>query len=192
MDYISMDSSADFIEHFGIKGMKWGVRSRHAGLSDSYHQYKLAKNKNRSDRNGGSFGKHDYLHDKAVRSLARKNMAKHKYKAERDAALLKEKPGSEKLKNRMNMHKQKSKDYEQVFNKYQSHMHDDKNHKGHDYKDVDKRNLSGTEKRLNNKVANRGKIHNAAQAAAATAAVAGLLAAPAAPEIARYLRNGKR
>lgn len=192
MDYISIDSSADVIEHFGIKGMRWGVRSRHAGLSESYNRYKLAKRKNWRDRNGGSFGKHDYLHDKAVRSLARKNMAKHKYKAERDAALLREKPGSEKLKNRMNMHKQKSKDYENVFNKYQSHMHNDKNHKGHDYKDVDKRNLSGTEKRLNSKVANRGKIHNVAQGAAATATIAGLLAAPAAPEIARYLKNRKR
>lgn len=26
MDYISIDSSADVIEHFGIKGMKWGRR----------------------------------------------------------------------------------------------------------------------------------------------------------------------
>lgn len=61
MDYISIDSSADVIEHFGIKGMRWGVRSRYAGLSESYNRYKLAKRKNRRDRNGGSFGKHDYM-----------------------------------------------------------------------------------------------------------------------------------
>lgn len=51
MDYISIDSSADVIEHFGIKGMRWGVRSRHAGLSESYNRYKLAKKKNWRDRN---------------------------------------------------------------------------------------------------------------------------------------------
>lgn len=29
---IHTDNSEDVIEHFGIKGMKWGIRSRHADL----------------------------------------------------------------------------------------------------------------------------------------------------------------
>lgn len=183
------DTSKDIIEHHGIKGMRWGVRSRHSDLSSSYSKYKIAKKKNRRDRNGGQFGIHDYLHDKAVRSLARKNMAKHQYKLDRDLALLKEKPGSQKLKNRANMHKQKMEEYKNVFYKYHGHMHNDKNHNGHDYNDVNKRNLSGLEKKLNQKISNRGKIKNVSDGVAGGLVLAGLAAAPAAPEIIRYLKN---
>jgi hypothetical protein len=28
MSYISMSSSEDVIEHYGIKGMRWGIKSR--------------------------------------------------------------------------------------------------------------------------------------------------------------------
>lgn len=31
MDYISMNSSDDIIEHHGVKGMKWGAVQRHTG-----------------------------------------------------------------------------------------------------------------------------------------------------------------
>lgn len=40
MNYISMDSSKDIIEHYGIKGMRWGIRSRHADLMDNHRSYK--------------------------------------------------------------------------------------------------------------------------------------------------------
>ena len=36
MNYISMVSSKDVIEHFGIKGMRWGIRSRHSNLKQLY------------------------------------------------------------------------------------------------------------------------------------------------------------
>mgnify|MGYP000249087366 CR=1 FL=1 len=183
MDYISMSSSEDVIEHFGIKGMRWGIRSRHSGLSSSWSKYKDTKKKNKRDISGGYFGKHDYLHDKAVRSLARKKAAEHAYKAERDSAL---------LKDRMNMHKRKSMDYENVYKKYQSHMHNDKNHKGHYYKDVDKSNLSGLEKHVNDKVSKRGRNLKIANAVGTSAAMAGLLAGAASPEIARYLINRRK
>ena len=192
MAYISMSSSEDVIEHFGIKGMRWGVRSRHSGLSSSWSKYKDTKKKNKRDISGGYFGKHDYLHDKAVRSLARKKAAEHAYKAERDYALLKEKPGSTKLKDRMNMHKRKSMDYENVYKKYQSNMHNDKNHKGHYYKDVDKSNLSGLEKRINDKVSRHGRNLKIANAVGTSAAISGLLAGAASPEIARYLINRRK
>lgn len=32
-DLVSVDSSSDFIEHFGIKGMKWGFRKRRSAKS---------------------------------------------------------------------------------------------------------------------------------------------------------------
>lgn len=56
-------------------------------------------------------------------------------------------------------------------------------------KDVDKSNLSGLEKRINDKVSKRGRNLKIANAVGTSAAIAGLLAAPAAPEIARYLIN---
>ena len=39
---IHTDSSSDVIEHFGVKGMKWGIRSRHKVLKDLYSSYKEA------------------------------------------------------------------------------------------------------------------------------------------------------
>lgn len=39
-ELVHVDSSKDIIEHFGIKGMKWGIRSRHKSLKDSYDLYK--------------------------------------------------------------------------------------------------------------------------------------------------------
>ena len=32
-EYYSIQSSQDVIEHFGIKGMRWGIRSLHANLN---------------------------------------------------------------------------------------------------------------------------------------------------------------
>ena len=32
MSYYSIDNSSSVIEHFGIKGMKWGIKSRHSNL----------------------------------------------------------------------------------------------------------------------------------------------------------------
>lgn len=40
MNYISIQSSQDVIEHYGIKGMRWGIKSRHKELKDLYSSYK--------------------------------------------------------------------------------------------------------------------------------------------------------
>ncbi len=178
MNYIAMDSSADIIEHYGIRGMRWGVRSRHAGVADAYSQYKLARKKNRRDRSGDRFGDRDYAFDKAARSLSRKQMAKHKYKAARAAALLKERPGAKHLKDKIKEHTKQASEYEKVFKKYQEHIHNSKSHNGHNYKHVDKSNLSGKEKEINKSLNRSGKLRNAADAAAATAVMGGLVASP--------------
>lgn len=42
MDYISIDSSQDIIEHYGIKGMKWGRRKlfyeKYSKWADNMHK----------------------------------------------------------------------------------------------------------------------------------------------------------
>lgn len=45
MDYYSIQSSQDVIEHFGIKGMKWGFRKRHS----KNNRKKYASNDNSYD-----------------------------------------------------------------------------------------------------------------------------------------------
>lgn len=192
-EYIAINSVEDIIEHYGIKGMRWGVRSRNKGLSSSYSQYKQAKKENRKARSGARFGQNDILYDKAVRSLSKKKMAKYKYKADRDAALLKEKPGSKKLQDRIKNNRKKASEYKEVFDKYDKHIKNDKNHPtlayydehgnnlgyGEYYNHVKKNNLSGKEKAINKSLNRRGKIRRAADIAASTAVVGGLMVAPA-------------
>lgn len=48
MNYISIQSSKDVIEHYGIKGMRWGIKSRHADLRDNHIAYKNLKRKVKS------------------------------------------------------------------------------------------------------------------------------------------------
>lgn len=35
-----IQSSRDVIKHFGIKGMRWGIRSRHSGLNQLHNKMK--------------------------------------------------------------------------------------------------------------------------------------------------------
>ena len=46
--YYSIQSSQDVIKHFGIKGMRWGVRSRHADLRANHESYKKLKKQAKS------------------------------------------------------------------------------------------------------------------------------------------------
>lgn len=40
MSYTAIDNSQSVIQHYGKKGMKWGVRSRHADLKANHASYK--------------------------------------------------------------------------------------------------------------------------------------------------------
>lgn len=50
MEYYSVQSSQDVIEHFGIRGMRWGIRSRHADLKANHESYKKMKREIKSIR----------------------------------------------------------------------------------------------------------------------------------------------
>lgn len=43
MNYISMSSSEDVIEHYGINGMRWGIKSRSPIVRSEASQYKAMK-----------------------------------------------------------------------------------------------------------------------------------------------------
>lgn len=43
MTYTAIDNSKSVIQHYGKKGMKWGVRSRHADLKANHESYKKLK-----------------------------------------------------------------------------------------------------------------------------------------------------
>jgi hypothetical protein len=43
MTYTAIDNSQSVIQHYGKKGMKWGVRSRHADLRANHESYKKLK-----------------------------------------------------------------------------------------------------------------------------------------------------
>ena len=48
MNYISIQYSKDVIEHYGIKGMRWGINSRHADVRYNHIAYKNMKKKVKS------------------------------------------------------------------------------------------------------------------------------------------------
>lgn len=43
MNYIGIQSSNDVIEHYGIKGMRWGIKSRSQIVRNEASQYKAMK-----------------------------------------------------------------------------------------------------------------------------------------------------
>lgn len=49
-EYVSIQSTNDVIEHYGIKGMRWGIRSRHADLRANHESYKKMKREIKSIR----------------------------------------------------------------------------------------------------------------------------------------------
>lgn len=56
MSYKAIDNSQSVIQHYGKKGMKWGVRSRHQSLKDLSRQHKEIKsNANNTIKMFGSF-----------------------------------------------------------------------------------------------------------------------------------------
>lgn len=72
----------DIIEHHGIKGMRWGIRSRHGHLRSDYREYsKLRKKSNKSfpsllfkNSKGYNEAKYNYHLAKSEKARYKKNM----------------------------------------------------------------------------------------------------------------------
>ena len=75
MDYISIDSSADVIEHFGVKGMKWGQR-----LSNRVKSY-IDKRNEKIRNNNHRYMINDYNYQKKYNNAEWKAVQKHTRKS---------------------------------------------------------------------------------------------------------------
>lgn len=92
---VNVDSSKDIIKHFGIKGMKWGIRSRHKSLKDSYDLYKQS-NKQATDLSVAAVSPSHRYYNLAMAKLHESAANKSIYKSQMYDVLRKEK--SEKAK----------------------------------------------------------------------------------------------
>lgn len=85
MNYISISSSEDIIEHYGIKGMRWGIKSRSPIVRSEASQYKAMKSLVKELKKSGMVTKRQA---KGYR-LQFKSMRKH-MSATKDRAVLSE------------------------------------------------------------------------------------------------------
>lgn len=103
-EYYSIQSFNDTIEHYGIKGMKWGIRSRHKELKDLYSSYKES-NRHASNTVDATFNR-NHPHYKLGMAAQHQSAAdKALYKSHVNAYLYREK--AEKAKRRGKKIKQK-------------------------------------------------------------------------------------
>lgn len=92
-EYYSIQSSSEVIEHFGIKGMRWGIRSRHADLKANHESYKKLKKKVKSIRKdlereygkGGDGGYTKWRTDHKLKAAKRYNQAEELRRASQEA-----------------------------------------------------------------------------------------------------------
>lgn len=82
MNYYSIQSYEDAIKHYGIKGMRWGIKSRHGLLRSDYREFsKLRKKSNKSlpsllfkNSKGYNEAKYNYHLAKSEKARYKKNM----------------------------------------------------------------------------------------------------------------------
>ena len=91
MNYISVVSSEDVIEHFGIKGMRWGIRSRHSNLKQLYSKMKDSSGPARVSVTYNEWGRPIYSGEYDMGHHHRYRRDRHNYKSNIYRELLKEK-----------------------------------------------------------------------------------------------------
>ena len=160
-EYISIQSSKDVIEHFGIKGMKWGVHSRHKAVGDARTAYKSAKKQWRKSGREANSGRDEEGNDNAIRDYANMKRYKEQYKLARDHALSRERNKGPLSKDKVSKYKKDIKNYKQVADKYK---------KGGTHTPVNKTKQSSTEKKIEKKIRNKGLRRDIAAITGVTAA----------------------
>ena len=85
MNYISIQSLNDVIEHYGIKGMRWGIKSRSPVVRSEASQYKNMKALVKEMKNAGMVTKRQKKGYKLQFKAMRKHMS-----ATKDRAVLSE------------------------------------------------------------------------------------------------------
>lgn len=85
MNYISIQSLNDVIEHYGIKGMRWGIKSRSPIVRSEASQYKAMKSLVKEMKKAGMVTKRQNKGYKLQFKAMRKHMS-----ATKDRAVLSE------------------------------------------------------------------------------------------------------
>ena len=138
MNYISIQSSKDVIEHYGIKGMRWGIRSRHKNLKES-HDYFKKINKQASDLSPAAISPNHSLHNLSIAKAYDAAANKAIYKSQMYETLLKEKQErakhrGKKLKDKVAKRLQDKADdkwYEYLANNKFANQYYDKHNRGY-------------------------------------------------------------
>ena len=91
VEYYSIQSSQDVIEHFGIKGMRWGIRSRHSGLNQLHNKMKDSSGPDYVKTTYNEWGQPQYSGGYTEGHRYRFQRDRHNYKSHMYSELLKEK-----------------------------------------------------------------------------------------------------
>nr|DAD61689.1 MAG TPA: hypothetical protein [Caudoviricetes sp.] len=159
MNYYSIQSSQDVIEHFGIKGMRWGIHSRHNSVSIARDNYKSAKKQWQKGNKTGHRGDEGF--DNAIRNYSNLKMHKAQYKLARDIALNRERNKGPLSKDKLLKYNNTIKNYKEVADKYKNggkyvnKYHPEYGRSYETYIQVNKSRQSPTEQKIAKKIRNK-------------------------------------
>ena len=158
-EYYSIQSSKDVIEHYGIKGMRWGLHSRSKSVGMARANYKAAKKQWRKGDKTGHRGDEGF--DNAIRNYSNLKMRKEQYKLARDTALNRERNKGPLSKDKVSKYNSSIKNYKEVYDKYKKggeyvdKYYPEYGRSYETYRQVNKSRQSPTEEKIGKKIENK-------------------------------------